>query len=121
LSVGFGMIQVYANYLRNADDVVVTGLSTAMVNEWGEVILGSMIAIPITYAFFRLQGTVEITQNGAFNPGFASMPVVLQQLPWHVAFGMAWFFLLFSAGTLSQLALMQPLSSPSCRRPQLEP
>jgi hypothetical protein len=38
-----------------------------------------------------------------------AMPVVRQQLPWHVAFGTAWFFLLFIAGTLSQPALMQPL------------
>jgi SNF family Na+-dependent transporter len=34
---------------------------------------------------------------------------VLQQLPWSVAFGTMWFFLLFIAGTLSQLVLMQPL------------
>jgi len=109
LSVGFGTIQVYASYLRSTDDVVVTGLSTTMVNEWGEVILGSTIAIPIAYAFFGPQGTVDVAQGGAFNLGFATMPVVLQQLPWHVAFGTAWFFLLFIAGTLSQLALMQPL------------
>ena len=109
LSVGFGTIQVYASYLRSRDDVVVTGLSTTMVNEWGEVILGSTIAIPIAYAFFGPQGTVEVAQGGAFNLGFATMPVVLQQLPWGVAFGTAWFFLLFIAGTLSQLALMQPL------------
>jgi NSS family neurotransmitter:Na+ symporter len=109
LSVGFGTIQVYASYLRSRDDVVVTGLSTTMVNEWGEVILGSTIAIPIAYAFFGPQGTMEVARGGAFNLGFATMPVVLQQLPWHVAFGTAWFFLLFIAGTLSQLALMQPL------------
>jgi neurotransmitter:Na+ symporter, NSS family len=109
LSVGFGTIQVYASYLRSRDDVVVTGLSTTMVNEWGEVILGSTIAIPIAYAFFGPQGTMDVAQGGAFNLGFATMPVVLQQLPWHVAFGTAWFFLLFIAGTLSQLALMQPL------------
>ena len=86
-----------------------TGLSTTMVNEWGEVILGSAIAIPIAYAFFGPQGTVEVAQGGAFNLGFATMPVVLQQLPWSVVFGTMWFFLLFIAGTLSQLALMQPL------------
>jgi len=109
LSVGFGTIQVYASYMQSTDDVVVTGLSTTMVNEWGEVILGSAIAIPIAYAFFGPQGTVEVAQGGAFNLGFATMPVVLQQLPWSVAFGTMWFFLLFIAGTLSQLALMQPL------------
>jgi SNF family Na+-dependent transporter len=56
LSVGFGTIQVYASYLRSTDDVVVTGLSTTMVNQWGEVILGSTIALPIAYAFFAPRG-----------------------------------------------------------------
>ena len=109
VSIGFGMIQVYASYMKRDDDVVVTGLSTTMVNEWGEVILGSTIAIPIAYAFFGPQGTAEIAHEGAFNLGFATMPVVLQQLPWGAVFGAAWFFLLFIAGTLAQLALMQPL------------
>ncbi|RPJ40714.1 MAG: sodium:calcium symporter, partial [Candidatus Latescibacterota bacterium] len=109
LSVGFGMIQVYASYMRSKDDVVVTGLSTTMINEWGEVILGGTIAIPIAYAFFGHQGTVEVAKSGAFNLGFATMPVVLQQLPLSLVLGTAWFFLLFIAGTLSQIALTHPL------------
>jgi SNF family Na+-dependent transporter len=109
LSVGFGMIQVYASYMRSKDDVVVSGLSTTMINEWGEVVLGGTIAIPIAYAFFGHQGTVEVAESGAFNLGFATMPVVLQQLPYSLALGAAWFFLLFIAGTLSQLALTHPL------------
>jgi SNF family Na+-dependent transporter len=80
-----------------------------MVNQWGEVILGSTIAIPIAYAFLGPQATMDVSQGGAFILGFATMSVVLQQLPWHVAFGTAWFSLLLIAGTLSQLALMQPL------------
>jgi NSS family neurotransmitter:Na+ symporter len=73
--------------------VVVTGLSTTMVNEWWEVMLGSTIAIPMAYAFFGPQGTIEIAHGGAFNLGFATMPVVFQQLPWGMVFGTAGFFL----------------------------
>ena len=109
LSVGFGMIQVYASYMKPKDDVVVTGLSTTMVNEWGEVILGGTIVIPIAYAFFGHEGTVAVAKGGAFNLGFASMPLVLQHLPYSLALGTIWFFLLFIAGTLSQIALTQPL------------
>jgi SNF family Na+-dependent transporter len=108
LSVGFGMIQVYASYLRRDDDIVVSGLSTTMVNEWGEVILGGTIAIPIAYAFFGAAGTVEVAQGGAFNLGFAAMPLVLQNLPLATLMGTIWFFLLFVAGTLSEIALVQP-------------
>lgn len=109
LSVGFGMIQVYASYMRSKDDIVVSGLSTTMINEWGEVILGGTIAIPIAFAFFGLAGTTQIAQSGSFNLGFATMPVVLQQLPGSLVFGTLWFFLLFIAGTLSQIALTYPL------------
>lgn len=109
LSVGFGMIQVYASYMKAKDDIVVSGLSTTMINEWGEVLLGGTIAIPVAYAFFGPLGTVAVAQSGAFNLGFATMPLVLQYLPWSVLLGTAWFFLLFIAGTLSQLALTFPL------------
>jgi NSS family neurotransmitter:Na+ symporter len=81
VSVGFGVIQVYASYMKRDDDVVVTGLSTTMVNEWGEVILGSTIAMPMAYAFFGPQGMMAIAHGGALNLGFATMPLVLQQLP----------------------------------------
>lgn len=75
LSIGFGTIQVYARYMKSKDDVVVTGLSTTMVNEWGEVVLGSIIAISIAYAFFGPQGTVEIAHGRAFNLGFATREI----------------------------------------------
>jgi NSS family neurotransmitter:Na+ symporter len=109
LSVGFGMIQVYASYMKEKDDIVVSGLSTTMINEWGEVVLGGTIAIPVAYAFFGPQGTVTVAHSGAFNLGFATMPLVLQRMPWSLLLGTAWFFLLFIAGTLSQLALTFPL------------
>ncbi|MEW6041151.1 MAG: sodium-dependent transporter [Elusimicrobiota bacterium] len=108
LSVGFGMIQVYASYMRSKDDIVVNGLSTTMVNEWGEVLLGGTIAIPIAYAFFGPIGTVEVAQGGSFNLGFATMPLVLERLPMSIVCGTSWFFLLFIAGTLSQIALVYP-------------
>jgi neurotransmitter:Na+ symporter, NSS family len=109
LSVGFGVIQVYASYMKEKDDIVVSGLSTTMINEWGEVVLGGTITIPIAYAFFGYQGTFEVAKSGAFNLGFATMPLVLQHTPWSLLFGTAWFFLLFIAGTLSQLALTFPM------------
>ena len=50
LSVEFGIMACYASYMRHQDDVVVTGLSTAMTNEFAEVILGGSIAIPVARA-----------------------------------------------------------------------
>jgi hypothetical protein len=55
------------------------------------VIPGNTIAILIAYALFGPQGMAEITHGGAFDLGFAIMPVVLQQLPC-VVLGATWFF-----------------------------
>ncbi|MBI5881697.1 MAG: sodium-dependent transporter [Elusimicrobia bacterium] len=108
-SVGFGAIQCYASYLREKDDVVVTGLSTTMTNEFVEVILGGSLAIPIAFAFFGRAETLSIAQGGSFNLGFAAMPIIFQKLAFGKLLGTMWFLLLFIAGITSSVALMQPL------------
>lgn len=107
LSVGFGAIQCYASYLRRRDDIVVTGLSASMMNEFVEVILGASIAIPAAFVFFGQAGTVEIARSGSFNLGFVAMPAVFQQMGGGPVFGFMWFFLLFVAGLTSSVALAQ--------------
>ncbi len=107
LSVGFGAVQCYASYLRRRDDIVVTGLSAAMMNEFVEVILGASIAIPAAYVFFGHAGTVEIARSGSFNLGFVAMPAVFQQMGGGAVFGFMWFFLLFVAGLTSSVSLAQ--------------
>lgn len=108
-SVGFGAIQTYASYLKRKDDVVVTGLSTTMTNEFVEVILGGSLAIPIAFAFFGRDMMLDIAQGGSFNLGFAAMPVVFQKLPLGAIQGFMWFSLLFIAGITSSVALLQPV------------
>lgn len=108
LSVGFGAIQCYASYMRRRDDIIVTGLSASMMNEFVEVILGASIAIPAAVVFFGRAGTVEIARSGAFNLGFVAMPAIFQQMPAGALFGVMWFFLLFIAGVTSSVALAQP-------------
>jgi len=70
LSVGMGTLQAYASYLRETDDIALSGLSTAATNEFVEVILGASIAIPVAAAFFGIETTQEIAKGGAFNLGF---------------------------------------------------
>lgn len=108
-SVGFGAVQVYASYVKERDDVVVSGLSTVMINEVAEVILGGSIAIPIAFAFFGSDATIAIADSGAFNLGFATMPVIFQFLPLGSLLGTLWFLLLFLAAITSSVALMYPL------------
>lgn len=108
LSVGMGAIHTYASYLREKDDIVLSGLTTAATNEFVEVVLGASIAIPAAVAFFGVAGAVAIAQSGAFSLGFFSMPAVLSQMPLGNFFGFLWFGLLFFAGITSSVALSQP-------------
>jgi NSS family neurotransmitter:Na+ symporter len=111
LSVGMGTIQAYASYLKEDDDIALSGLTTASTNEFAEVILGGSIAIPVAVAFFGLTQTQVIAQGGAFNLGFVSMPVIFTKIPFGQLFGTLWFLLLFFAGITSSVAMAQPVIS----------
>ena len=107
LSVGWGIIHTYTSYLGPDDDVALTGLSTASLNEFAEVVLGGTIAITASVVFFGLVATREIAQ-GTFDLGFQAMAVIFQQLPAGGVLGALWFLLLFFAGLTSAVAITQP-------------
>jgi SNF family Na+-dependent transporter len=108
LSLGLGAIQAYASYLSAKDDIVLTGLTTASLNEFAEVVLGGTIAIPAAVAFFGPEMTVSIAQGGTFDLGFQSLPMIFSQIPMGWFFGAIWFGLLFIAGITSSVALLTP-------------
>ncbi len=108
LSLGQGIVNTYASYLREKDDVTLNGLTTSCTNEFAEVILGGTIAIPLAVAFFGIAGTQAIAQQGAFDLGFVSLPVIFQRIPFGQLFGSMWFFLLFIAGITSSVAMTSP-------------
>jgi SNF family Na+-dependent transporter len=108
LSLGQGIINTYASYVREKQDITLNGLTTSSTNEFAEVILGGTIAIPVAVAFFGLAETQVIAQGGAFNLGFQALPVIFQKIPLGQIFGGMWFFLLFIAGITSSVAMTQP-------------
>ncbi|MHB1169109.1 MAG: SLC5/6 family protein [Longimicrobiales bacterium] len=109
LSVGMGSLQAYASYLSTKDDIALNGIATAATNETAEVVLGGSIAIPAAVVFFGVTGAMAIAQSGSFNLGFATMPVVFQQLPAGNLLGAMWFGLLFFAGITSSVAMLTPV------------
>jgi NSS family neurotransmitter:Na+ symporter len=111
LSVGMGSLQAYASYLSKRDDIVLNGLATSATNETAEVVLGGTIAIPAAVVFFGVTGAMAIAQSGSFNLGFATMPVVFQQLPLGNVLGFMWFGLLFFAGITSSVSMLTPISA----------
>ncbi len=108
LSVGIGVILTYASYLKKQQDVVLSGLTSAMTNEFVEVILGASIVIPAAVTFFGLSGATEIAQGGAFNLGFVTMPMIFDKIPMGAVFAFMWFVLLFLAGITSSVSLATP-------------
>ncbi|HEX2282816.1 MAG TPA: hypothetical protein VHG52_13750 [Thermomicrobiales bacterium] len=109
LSVGMGSLQAYASYLTTKDDIALNGIATAATNETAEVVLGGSIAIPAAVVFFGVSGAMAVAQSGSFNLGFATMPVVFQQLPMGQLLGAMWFGLLFFAGITSSVAMLTPI------------
>ena len=109
LSLGFGAIQCYASYLRENDDVVLSGLATTSANEFAEVIMGGSIAIPAAAAFFGVASTQVIASQGSFYLGFTSMPAIFGFLPGGNFLGFLWFILLFLAAFTSIVAMAQPM------------
>jgi len=108
LSVGIGVILTYASYLKKGDDVVLSGLTASMMNEFAEVIIGGSIVITAAFVFFGPTQIGDIARSGVFNLGFVTMPLILNQLPLANLLGFLWFFLLFLAGITSSISLAQP-------------
>ncbi|NWF51509.1 MAG: sodium-dependent transporter, partial [Nitrospirae bacterium] len=109
LSLGMGAIQCYASYLREDDDVVLSGLATTSANEVAEVIMGGSIAIPAAAAFFGVASAQVIASQGSFCLGFTSMPAIFGFLPGGNILGFLWFGLLFLAAITSIVAMAQPM------------
>ena len=116
LSLAFGAIVAYASYIKIDDDVTLSGLTSATINETVEIVLGGSIAIPAAVAFFGTASVVAIAQSGAFSLGFVSLPAVFSSISGNLGgiemgriFGFLWFFLLFFAGMTSSVAIAYPV------------
>jgi neurotransmitter:Na+ symporter, NSS family len=108
LSVGIGTIQCYASYVRPKDDIALNSLSAGFMNEFVEVVLGSLIVIPIAAGYLGLDW---VKQNAGFGMAFQTMPFLFEK--WgpilSLFAGVMWFGLLFFAGITSSLAMGTPL------------
>ena len=105
ISAGFGIIINYASYLRRKDDVALSSLTAASVNEFFEVCLGGLITLPAAFLFLG----VAATTFGTFGLGFNALPHVFAAMPGGRFFGFVWFFMLFLAAITSSLSMLQPV------------
>jgi SNF family Na+-dependent transporter len=111
LSIGMGSIHCYASYVREQDDIALTGASAAWTNEFCEVILGGSILVPIAVAYLGVSGMEDtIKGSSGLDLGFKVFPEMFRN--WGAlapAAGFFWFGLLFFAAITSSLAMGQPI------------
>ncbi len=107
LSVGMGTVHCYAAYVKPKDDIALNAVSAGFMNEFVEVVLGSLIVIPIAAGYLGLDWVKE---NAGFGMAFQTMPYLFEK--WgpilSVLAGLMWFGLLFFAGITSSLAMGTP-------------
>ncbi|HEU5119071.1 MAG TPA: hypothetical protein VFT74_20950, partial [Isosphaeraceae bacterium] len=112
LSIGMGSVHCYASYLREKDDIALTGATTAWTNEFCEVILGGTILIPLAVAYLGLEAVQQRVSGGGFGLGFMVFPTLFSKWGWFAPVaGFMWFGLLFFAAITSSLAMGQPIMS----------
>jgi len=111
LSVGMGSIHCYASYLKSREDIALNAAAAGWMNEFVEVILGSVILIPIATAYLGLPAVQAATAGGSgFSLGFLTLPTLFAKWGWFAPVaGALWFGLLFFAGITSSLAMGQPV------------
>ncbi|XOD69259.1 MAG: sodium-dependent transporter [Flavobacteriales bacterium AspAUS03] len=107
LSMGMGLIQCYASYIKSKEDIALGALTSGFINEFTEVILASGIIIPIAAGYL---GINWVKENAGFGMAFQTMPYLLQQWGSILAplGGLFWFGLLFFAGITTALAFGTP-------------
>lgn len=106
LSVGIGTITTYAAYMKRDDDVALSCLTSASGNEFCEVALGGMIAVPAVYVFL---GSAYADYTGSsIAMGFFALPGVFEHMAGGRWFGLLFFLLLFLAAVTSSISMLQP-------------
>ncbi len=111
LSLGMGSIHCYASYLNSKDDVALNAMSAGWMNEFVEVVLGSMIIIPISIGYLGIEAVTDMVSGGSgLGIGFAVLPKLFADWgAFGVVAGLMWFGLLFFAGITSSLAMGTPV------------
>ncbi|MFI3243283.1 MAG: sodium-dependent transporter [Akkermansia sp.] len=105
LSFGQAVILGYASYVRKEQDIALSGISAAAINELAEVGLAGMIIVPAASAFL---GVAAAAGCSTFGLGFNVLPQVFATMPGGQIFGFLFFLLLFIAAISSSISFFIP-------------
>lgn len=107
LGLGWGFIQSYASYIKAKDDIALNAMASGFTNEFVEIVIGSLILIPIASGYL---GMDWVKENASFGMAFQTMPYLFDKLGAVIGpiASLLWFGLLFFAGITSSLAMGTP-------------
>src|SRR5699024_3781442 len=93
--------------IKAKEDIALNAMASGFTNEFVEIVIGSLILIPIASGFLGLDWVKE---NASFGMTFQTMPYLFDQLGTIIGpiAGVLWFGLLFFAGITSSLAMGTP-------------
>ena len=106
VSICLGAICTYASYIRPKSDIALSSLTATSANEFCEVVLGGLMAIPPAIMFLGVQSASHL--GSSFSLGFVVLPNVFGLMPFGQFFGFIFFALLFFAAITSSMSLVQP-------------
>ncbi len=108
LGAGFGIIINYASYLRHKDDVALSSLTAASINEFSEVCHAGLITIPAAFIFLGAAVLSSPEMSSSYHVGFVALPNVFDAMWGGRVFGFMWFFMLFIAAIAASVSMLQP-------------
>ncbi len=106
VSICLGATCSYASYVKPNEDVALSSVTATVANEFCEVVLGGLMAIPPAVMFLGIQAADKF--GSTFSLGFIVLPNVFGQMPAGQFFGFLFFTLLFCAAITSSMSIIQP-------------
>ena len=106
VSICLGATCSYASYVKPKEDVARSSVTATAANEFCEVVLGGLMAIPPAVMFLGVQAADKF--GSSFSLGFVVLPNVFGQMPAGQFFGFLFFTLLFCAAITSSMSIIQP-------------
>lgn len=105
LSIGIGILLTYGSYVKTKEDIVMTAVSTGLIDTLFAIIAGLAI-IPAVYAIAYMNGTVPAVNAG---PGlvFITLPGVFASMPGGSIIAILFFLSLLLAAVTSAISMLE--------------
>ena len=105
LSIGIGILLTYGSYVKTKEDIVMTAVSTGLIDTLFAIIAGLAI-IPAVYAIAYMNGTVPAINAG---PGlvFITLPGVFASMPGGSIIAILFFLSLLLAAVTSAISMLE--------------